>query len=73
MHGSMTLFFCKTTWPHVTTGGWVTEVFPGKDGRVRKLKLLISDPTLDAKGKRISKPAYLERPIQKTVTLVEAD
>ena len=51
----------------------VTEVFPGKNGRVRKLKFLISDPTLDAKGQRISKPAYLERPIQKTVTLVEAD
>ena len=51
----------------------VTEVLPGMDGRVRKLKLLISDPTLDSKGKRTSKPTYLERPIQKTVTLVEAD
>ncbi|XP_060763802.1 uncharacterized protein LOC132872763 [Neoarius graeffei] len=51
----------------------VTEVLPGKDGRVRKLKLLISDPTLDSRGKRTSKPTYLERPIQKTVTLLEAD
>lgn len=30
----------------------VTEVLPGRDGRVRKLKLLISDPTLDSMGRR---------------------
>ncbi|KAK0134383.1 hypothetical protein N1851_030040 [Merluccius polli] len=51
----------------------VIEVYPGKDGRVRRLKLLISDSALDSKGKRISKPVHLERPIQKTVTLVEAE
>ncbi|XP_049319056.1 uncharacterized protein LOC125780640 [Astyanax mexicanus] len=51
----------------------VIEVYPGKDGRVRRLKLLISDSSLDEKGKRISKPVHLERPIHKTVTLLEAN
>ncbi|XP_066553505.1 uncharacterized protein LOC136721589 [Amia ocellicauda] len=51
----------------------VIEVYPGKDGRVRRLKLLIGDSTLDGRGKRISKPVHLERPIHKTVTLLEAD
>ena len=51
----------------------VVEVYPGRDGRVRRLKLLISDSTLDGKGKRLAKPVYLERPIHKTVLLLEAD
>lgn len=51
----------------------VTEVFPSKDGCVRKLKLLISDSALDDQGKRLTKPIYLERPIHKTVTLLEAE
>lgn len=51
----------------------VIEVYPGKDGRVRRLKLLVSDSTLDGKGRRVSKPVHLERPIHKTVTLLEAD
>lgn len=51
----------------------VVEVFPGTDGRVRRLKLLVSDSTLDSKGARTSKPVYLERPIHKTVLLLEAD
>lgn len=52
----------------------VTEVYPGEDGCVRKVKLLIGDSMLDARGKRTTpKAVYLERPIHKTVTLVEAD
>ncbi len=51
----------------------VVEVFPGTDGRVRRLKLLVSDATLDSKGARTSKSVYLERPIHKTVLLLEAD
>ncbi|XP_052445763.1 uncharacterized protein LOC127987458 [Carassius gibelio] len=51
----------------------VTEVHSGTDGCVRTVKLLISDSTLDKKGKRVTKPTYLERPIQKIVTLIEAD
>lgn len=51
----------------------VIEVYPGKDGRVRRLKLLISDSSLDEKGRRVSKPVCLERPIHKTATLLETD
>ncbi|KAK0136557.1 hypothetical protein N1851_027292 [Merluccius polli] len=51
----------------------IIEVYPGKDERVRKLKLLIGDSTLDGMGRHISKPLNLERPIHKTVTLLEAD
>ncbi|CAI5661726.1 unnamed protein product [Oreochromis niloticus] len=51
----------------------IIEVYPGKDGKVRKVKLLLSDPTLDRAGKRTSKPVHLERPIQKTVILMEAE
>lgn len=51
----------------------VIEVYPGKDGRVRKVKLLMSDPTLDKNGRRTSKPVHLERPIHKTVILLEAE
>ncbi|KAL7842541.1 hypothetical protein SRHO_G00068440 [Serrasalmus rhombeus] len=51
----------------------VTKVYPAEDGYVRKLQLLISDSTLDKEGKRIGKPVYLERPIHKTVTLIEAE
>ncbi len=43
----------------------VVEVFQGADGRVRKLKLLLSDTTLDSKGTRSHKPVYLERSIHK--------
>lgn len=50
----------------------VVEVHPGRDGRVRTLKLLLSDPALDKMERHTSKPIYLERPIQKTVTLLEA-
>ncbi len=51
----------------------VVEVFQGADGRVRKLKLLLSDTTLDSKGTRSHKPVYLERSIHKTVLLLEAE
>lgn len=51
----------------------VTKVYPGTDGRVRTVKLLISDSALYDKGKRVTKPTYLERHIQKIVTLIEAD
>lgn len=51
----------------------VTEVYPSTDGIVRKVKLLISDSTLDSQGRRITKPVYLDRPVQKTVVLIEAE
>lgn len=49
------------------------EVFQGADGKVRKLKLLLSDTTLDSKGTRSNKPVYLERSIHNTVLLLEAE
>lgn len=49
----------------------VIEVYPGSDGRVRKLKLMASDTTVD-KFKPITK-TVLERPIHKIVVLLEAD
>lgn len=51
----------------------VTEVYPSADGKVRKVKLLVSDSTLDKQGKRTTKPVYLDRPVQKTVVLLEAE
>ena len=51
----------------------VTEVFPGVDGKVRKLKLLLSDTTRDSKGTYTTRPFYLERSIHKTVLLLEAE
>lgn len=51
----------------------VTAVYPSEDGYVRKVQLLISDSTLDDHGKRLSKQVHLDRPIHKTVTLLEAE
>ena len=51
----------------------VTEVYPGSDSRVRKVRLLVSNTTFDKKGKPTTKTVFLERPIHKVVTLLEAD
>ncbi|KAJ0004820.1 hypothetical protein NQD34_011034 [Periophthalmus magnuspinnatus] len=51
----------------------VTEVYPSADGRVRKVKLLLSNSTLDKAGKRTVKPVYLDRLVHKTVLLLEAE
>ena len=50
----------------------VVEVTPGADGRVRKVKLLVSDSAKDSKGTR-SVRTVLERPIHKTILLLEAE
>ncbi|XP_076829473.1 uncharacterized protein LOC143475509 [Brachyhypopomus gauderio] len=50
----------------------VLEVYLGRDGKVRKVKLLVGDSNLDKYGKRTAKPIFLERPIHKTVILLEA-
>ncbi|XP_038134456.1 uncharacterized protein LOC119779028 [Cyprinodon tularosa] len=50
----------------------VTAVYPSEDGCVRKVQLLISDSSFDNHGKRQTKQVYLDRPIHKTVTLLEA-
>lgn len=49
----------------------VVEVHPSSDGIVRKVKLLVSDTTF-VKGKPQTRSVYLERPIHKVVTLLEA-
>ena len=51
----------------------VTEVYPGLDSKVRKLRLLVSNTTFDKKGKPTVKTVFLERSIHKVVTLLEAD
>ena len=51
----------------------VVEVFPAADKRIRRVKLLVSDTTLDSKGARTYQPLYLERVIHKTVLLLEAE
>lgn len=51
----------------------VAEVYPSSDGRVRKVKLQLSDSSVDNQGKRTTKLTYLDRPVQKTVLLIEAE
>ena len=42
------------------------------DGHIRKVKLAMSCPSLDLKGKRKTPVILLERPIQKLILLVES-
>ena len=51
--------------------GRIVEVMPDDTGHVRKVKLLVSDPSLDAKGKRTKAATFLERPIHSVVLLLE--
>ena len=50
----------------------ITEAYPGLDGRVRMLRLRVSKNAFDKGGKPTTKITFLERPIQKVVTLLEA-
>ncbi|XP_030838113.1 uncharacterized protein LOC115922739 [Strongylocentrotus purpuratus] len=47
--------------------------FPSQDGRVRKVKLLMTDGALDSNGKRLKKPCYLDRPVHKLVLLLTVE
>ena len=51
--------------------GRVDETVHDDDGHVRRVKLANADRSLNVKGKRVKQTAYLERPIQKLVLLVE--
>ncbi|XP_027140530.1 uncharacterized protein LOC109138253 [Larimichthys crocea] len=51
----------------------IAEVYPESDDRVRKVRLLVSDTTFNDKGKHTTKTVFLDRPIHKLVTLIEAD
>ena len=53
--------------------GRIADVYPGSDNLVRKVKVLLGDPGLSVKGKRVSKSKYVERPIHKVVLLVESE
>lgn len=50
----------------------VVEAHPSADGKVRKLKLLVSGTTLD-EGTPHTRLVHLERPIHKIVTVIKAD
>ncbi|KAK7906730.1 hypothetical protein WMY93_015342 [Mugilogobius chulae] len=52
--------------------GRVLETMPGKDGLVRKVRLMLGDRRFVRKGEQITKTSEVERPIQKLVVLVEA-
>jgi hypothetical protein len=53
--------------------GRVAEVYPGSDGKVRKVKVLVGDPGLTKTGIRTKPSKFLDRPINKLVLLVEND
>ena len=51
----------------------VKEVFPSKDGLVRKVKLAMAARSLDKNGKRIEAVQFLDRPVHKLVLIQEGD
>jgi hypothetical protein len=51
--------------------GRIVEVYPGKDGLVRKVKLVLGDLGLAKDGKRTKAHKFLERPVQKLILLME--
>ncbi|KAM9825109.1 uncharacterized protein ACBT44_005920 isoform 1-T1 [Syngnathus typhle] len=51
----------------------VTDVYPGTDNKVRKVRLLVSERTHDKHSKLVTKTVSLERPIHKVIVLLEAD
>ena len=53
--------------------GRVAEVYPGSDGKVRKVKVLVGDPGLTNSGIRTKASKFLDRPINKLALLVEND
>ena len=50
----------------------VVEVFVSRDNLVRSVRLQIGTSNLDSKGKRLSEPSFLTRPVQKLILLIEA-
>lgn len=50
----------------------VTDVYPGTDGKVRKVRLLVSETTFDKHGIHTTKTVSLDRPVHKVVVLLEA-
>ena len=53
--------------------GRIVEVYPSKDGLVRKVKLVLGEPGLTKEGKRTRTQRFLERPVHKLILLLEND
>jgi hypothetical protein len=51
--------------------GRVEEAYADQDGLVRKVRLLMSDSSLNHKGERVKTRTVLERPIHKLVLLLK--
>ena len=51
----------------------IDEVYASDDGLVRKVKIVVSDPSLTKEGKRFRAMTILERPIQKFVLLLKSE
>nr|XP_054587464.1 uncharacterized protein LOC129152993 [Nothobranchius furzeri] len=51
----------------------VTDVFPGADNKVRKVRLLVRESTVNKQGTSTTKTVSLDRPIHKVIVLVEAE
>ncbi|XP_039475082.1 uncharacterized protein LOC120442538 [Oreochromis aureus] len=72
LHTTTETFFGRT-FSEILQLAKVVAIHPSEDGCIRKVQLLMSDSLLDDHGKRLSKTVLLDRPIHKTVTLLEAD
>ena len=51
----------------------VEKVCTDEDGLVRKVTVVVGDPSLNEKGERIRSEAVLERPVQKLIVLLKAE
>ena len=57
---------CRADWKV----GRVVETFPGEDGLVRKVRLLMGTSLLDKRGKPLQQRSYLDRPVHRLVVLL---
>ena len=51
----------------------VTEAYTSDDGLVRKVRIIVSDPSLTKDGKRVRATTVLDRPVQKLVLLLKSE
>ena len=49
------------------------KVCTDEDGLVRKVTVVVGDPSLNEKGERIRSESVLERPVQKLIVLLKAE
>ena len=56
----------RGTWPLAR----ISNVYPSKDGQVRKVQVALADGHLDKKGRRLDPVQYLDTPVQKLVLLM---